>query len=133
MQPYGAPAGGGGGIPVYTPGLKTQTLNLDYNIAALAGYLFWPIAAVIAFTEPKEPQRAWVRFHAIQALILDLGALVFINVVTVILAMISSTLAAIGSLLYLGWLVVMILNVVKAHKGEHMNLGPISAFAASKA
>jgi len=131
MQPVGG--GGGGDIPPYTPGMKTQTLNLDYNIAALVSYFFWPIAVLLIVTEPQEPARRWVRFHAWQATLLSIGSMVVINVLSFVLAQISGILALVGTLLWLGYLVLMIMNMIKAHKGESMSLGPITKFAASKA
>ena len=130
MQPMG---GGGGDVPPYTPGMKTQTLGLDYNIAALVSYFFWPIAVLLIVTEPQEPQRRWVRFHAWQATIFAVSSLVLLNVISVVLSQISTVLAMVGSLLWLGYFVVIVMNMLKAHKGEHMNLGPITKFAASKA
>lgn len=129
MQPMGA--GGDASVPPYTPGMKTQTLGLDYNIAALVGYVVGIIAIIIAVTEPQEPQRRWVRFHAWQAIGLIAGYLV-LAIVGGILGAILGT-GIISTLFQLGFFVVMVLNAIKAHKGEYMNLGPITKFAASKA
>jgi uncharacterized membrane protein len=128
--------GGGGGdgtVPPYTPGMKTQTLNLDYNIAALAGYVIPLIAIIIAVTEPQEPQRRWVRFHAWQAILFCIGSSVALNIIITVMAQISGLLATLFSLLWFGYLALMIMNAIKANKGEYMNLGPITKFAAKKA
>jgi uncharacterized membrane protein len=131
MQPVGA--GGDASVPPYTPGMKTQTLGLDYNIAALAGYVIPIIAIIIAVTEPQEPQRRWVRFHAWQAILFCIGSSVALNILISVMAQISGALAGLLSLLWIGYLVVMIMNAIKANKGEYMNLGPITKFAAKKA
>ena len=131
MQPMGA--GGDASVPPYTPGMKTLTLGLDYNIAALAGYIIPILAIIIVMTEPQEPQRRWVRFHAWQAISYGFGSFVVLNAAIFMMALISGALASLFSLLWIGYLVGMILNAIKANNGEYMDLGPITKFAASKA
>lgn len=75
------PPGGyqGGGYPPppppQGPGGKTQTLGLDYNVAAMLCYLPWCLCCVDLIasvlwlaTEPKENR--FLRFHAMQGLML---------------------------------------------------------------
>lgn len=123
---------GGGDIP-YQPGMKTHTGNIDYNLAAAIGYVIPLLAIVIAFTEPKEPQRRWIRFHALQAAFFSIGASVVLSVLAQILVRIAGVLGLLVTLAWLGYLVVAIMAAMKAHKGETMRLPFLADQAAQRA
>jgi uncharacterized membrane protein len=74
---YPPPGGyqGGGYPPPPGPGGKTQVLGLDYNVAAMLCYALVILcclnvipAIIFLVTEPKENR--FLRFHALQALLL---------------------------------------------------------------
>ena len=100
-----------GGYPPMGPvSGKTQTLGLDYNVAAGLCYiplcLINPIVPIIwIVTEPKSNK--FVRFHAFQALFLAITYIVAIIAVVVVFAilglalgMASETLAAVIGLVF---------------------------------
>jgi uncharacterized membrane protein len=133
---------GGGGFPPPEGGGKTKTLNLDYNIAAMLCYLplcCIPVVAEIIWlaTEPKESR--FVRFHALQGLLLFIAGAVIGGVIYVlgfVLAFISSALTFIFLLLALlwwaVWVVVLIIASVKAYQNQMWKLPVIGDFAESK-
>ena len=149
-QPGGYPPGGGG-VP---PGGKTQVLGLDYNIAGLLCYL--PVCCInvigsILFlvTEPKENK--FVRFHAIQSLLLMVVTIVVFGIfwgISFFLAvgsaatgsaagsMAGSGIAIIFSLI--GWavlgiyVIVSIIGCVKAYQNQMWQMPMIGGFADSK-
>ena len=124
MQPAGGmiPAGmapTAGSIP-FQPGMKSQTLAMDYNQAGFFCYLpcVGILALVFAITEPKEPARKWLRFHAFQALLVGVAGNVIIRVVSTILAQIAAALSLVGLLISLGLVVYMVMLGLKAKNGE---------------
>jgi uncharacterized membrane protein len=105
QPPYGySPGGyqeGGGYPPPPPPNGKTKTLGLDYNIAAMLCYLpsclccINLIFAIIWLaTEPK--QNRFVRFHAMQGLLLFAVALV-VSIVFNLLGVGASFTAYVGT------------------------------------
>lgn len=129
QPPYGYPGGpqgyqGGGSPP---PG-KTKVLNLDYNVAAMLAYL--PICCVSLIcsiiwiaSEPKENK--FLRFHALQSLILtgaSVAAFFVLWVVSIVAGQIS---VALGLLILLveialgaGCLILFIMGAVKGYQGQ---------------
>ncbi len=125
-----------GGYPPGPPVGKTQTLNLDYNVAAGLSYLpvclINPIAPIIWLTtEPKENR--FVRFHAMQALFLlgmtiagIIGVVVVFGILGAVLSTVSEALAAIvgliGFLAYIGvflaFIGLSIMGIVKGWSGQ---------------
>ena len=100
---------GGGFPPQGPPPGKTQTLGLDYNVAALLCYL--PVCAInIIFpiiwlvTEPK--QNRFLRFHALQSLFLT-GAFI---IAYFALAIISGILMASSPFRSAGWSLISLLQ-----------------------
>jgi len=105
---------------------KSST-GLDPNIAALLAYLLGWVGGLIFFLIEKDS--LYVRFHAMQSILLSGAAVVIIIVLqifTFILGVISSIFALIISLLFivvgLGFLAVWILMMVKAYQGEAYKL-----------
>ncbi|MFO0629849.1 MAG: hypothetical protein U0325_30045 [Polyangiales bacterium] len=135
MQPGGGmvPAGmapTAGGIP-FQPGMKSQTLAMDYNQAGFFCYLpcVGILALVFAITEPKEPARRWLRFHAFQALLVGVAGNVVINIVSSILGRIAAPLALVGTLASLGLLVYMVMIGLKAKNGETPKVPVLGEYA----
>ena len=104
-------------IPL-VPGMKTKTMGLDYPTAALIGYIIPLVAIIVAATEPKEPQRRWIRFHAFQALFLSISAGIVIRVVGTALMMIADVLGVVAGLLWLAYLIGIVMLGLKAKNGE---------------
>ncbi len=145
QPPYGYPGGPqgyqGGGYPPQpgpAPG-KTKVLNLDYNVAAMLGYL--PICCVHLIcsiiwiaSEPKENR--FLRFHALQSLILT-GALFAIYIVLWIFGAVATRIFfGFGLIVFLlecavgvVALVLFILSAVKAYQGQMWKLPIIGDMA----
>jgi uncharacterized membrane protein len=74
-----------------------SALGLDGNIAALIGYIFWPIALVCVI---MEKENKFVRFHAIQSLLYHASvvvAVIVLVIVVIFLGIIGIASAAAGS------------------------------------
>ena len=138
----------GGYPPPGPPTGKTQTLNLDYNIAS--GLCYVPVCAMsIIFpilwivTEPKTNKL--VRQHAFQSLFLGIGGAVIWIVLAIFSAILqavaaaadSGVLAMIVGLVFIAILVVfglfmlamVIMGLIKGFKGEYWKMPIFGAFA----
>ena len=130
---YGAaPAAAGAG--------GKSAIGLDGNIAAALGY---PIGVIAIINLVMEKENKFVRFHAIQSLVLIVAYIVTFIVLMVVgmiltigLSLIDSSLAIIGFLVYalMGLVVVaffigMILAAVKAYQGQILKLPIIGSIA----
>lgn len=103
------------------------SIGLDQNIAGLLCYLFGFITGLILFLMEKENK--FVRFHAMQSIVLSLSIFVISLVsgfIPVVGWMIGLLLAPISFIL---WIVMM----VKAYKGEWFKLPVIGDFAEEQA
>lgn len=124
---------------------KTSVGGLDYNTAALLCYL--PVCAInliasIIFlrTEPKANQ--FVRFHAMQSLVMSLGLIAggfAVMVLTMVLGFIPLIGGMIAGVLNLAWLLVIgvyiwksITGMIAAHKGEMTKIEYVGDFAEKK-
>lgn len=147
---YPPPGGGyGGGFP--PPGGKTKVLSLDNNIGGLLCYIpiccvsiIFPILFLV--TEPKENK--FLRFHALQSLLLT-GACIVVYIVFWILSAIlvvgagatgsaGAGMAASGIslilllfeiVLGLGFLIAFIMGCVKAYQNEMWKMPVIGNIA----
>jgi uncharacterized membrane protein len=125
------------------PAGKTKVMGLDYNVAGLLCYL--PICclnlvlAIILFTsEPKESR--FVRFHALQSLMLMGLAIVLIIVFWILSIALVMTpvpgraagwglLTLIQGVLGVAFLVITIIGAVKAYQGQMWKLPIIGDIA----
>lgn len=133
QPPYGYPGGpqgyqGGGYPPPGAPTGKTKVLNLDYNVAAMLAYL--PICCVNLIcsiiwiaSEPKENK--FLRFHALQSLLLTGAAVAAYFVLWVVGAVAGRIFFGFGLLFLLldlaligVWLVLMIIGAVKGYQSQ---------------
>jgi uncharacterized membrane protein len=121
------PGGGGGG--------KSST-GLDANIAGLLAYLFGWVSGLIFYLIEKESR--FVRFHAMQSILLNVSVIVLViafTIIQTILVFISGMLAALFGLLWfvviLGALGVVIFCMVKAYQGQEFRLPIIGDMAAN--
>lgn len=116
---------------------KSST-GLDANVAALLAYLFSWVSGLIFVVVEKESR--FVRFHAMQSVLLGAAALLCffgLGVITSMMAFVSVTLAAIfsmlGSLIGLAFLAITIICMVKAYQGQQFRLPIIGDLAAKNA
>jgi uncharacterized membrane protein len=138
----------GGYPPPGPPTGKTQTLNLDYNIAA--GLCYIPVCGISLIssilwlvTEPKSNK--FVRFNAIQSLLYGaLGIVLYVAQIVVILVValiggatgsdaVSSILffaaVAVFGILWIGLLVTWIIALIKAFTGKMWKVPVIGSLA----
>lgn len=106
---------------------KSTVGNLDFNLLAAAGYLpFFGLnilaPALVLVTEPKESK--FLRFHAIQSLLLTIsivvGSTVFgviAGILPILASMISDNLAMITSLLATLLLLVIVFGLIAVDFG----------------
>jgi uncharacterized membrane protein len=156
QPPYGNPPGGypppgsypEGGYPPPPNRGKTQTLGLDYNIAALLCYL--PVCCInVIFpilwlaTEPRDNR--FLRFHALQSLYL-IGLVLAIVIVTYILMFIGAVdptgvlAAALGLIAFIlqlvvgfGALILAIIAMIKAYQHEMWKMPIVGNLAEKQA
>jgi uncharacterized membrane protein len=134
QQPY---------YPPQPPALrgKTQVLGLDYNIAGLLCYVPFGFIPAIVFlaTEPKESR--FVRFHAIQSLLL-IAAMVGLSIALSIVGAILGQIPVIGWVFALlmiplsliisfGGLALMVLLIIKAYQNQMWKIPYIGNYAES--
>jgi uncharacterized membrane protein len=117
-----------------------SALGLDGNIAAALGY---PIGVIAIINLVMEKENKFVRFHAIQSLVLIVAYIVTFIVLMVVgmiltfgLAMIDSSLAIIGLLVYLligvvalAFFIGLIMAALKAYQGQLFKLPIIGSIA----
>jgi uncharacterized membrane protein len=111
--------------------------GLEPNVAALLGYLFWPLAIVWLVVDPYKNDR-FIKFHAVQALGLVV-AMIALWIGFIILSIILGV-AGLGAVAGILWLlfglaifVVWILLMVKAYQKQMWELPVIGAFAKKQA
>jgi len=127
--------------PVQTAAPKSST-GLDENIAALLSYVFTWVSGLIFFLIEKDSR--FVRFHAMQSILLGASALIigfvlwFVWVVAaIIFAQISDVLGSLVGLVlglllfvfYIGILIAVILCLIKAYQKQYFKLPVIGNFA----
>ncbi len=123
QQPYGGTASTAAG---------GSTLNMQPNVAALLSYLlvpFLPIGALIIFV--MEKRNRFIRFHAMQSLILG-GTMIVLSIVERVLLYIPLLGFIVGclySLLVLAVLVLYIIMMVQAFQGKMFKLPVIGDYA----
>ena len=118
---------------------KAALGGIDGNLAALLGYIIWIIALISVF---MEKENRFVKFHAIQSLLLHAAAAIVFGVVVVILIILGVilALAGLGALAGVVWLFYMLVvacyiaalvySAVKAYNGVEFKLPVIGDMAA---
>ena len=116
---------------------KSST-GLDANVAGLLAYLFSWVSGLIFLVVEKESR--FVRFHAMQSVLLGAAALLCffaLSVITSMMAVVSLTLAAIfsvlGSLIGLAFFAITIVCMIKAYQGQQFKLPIIGDMASRNA
>lgn len=97
---------------------KKTVLGITENLEALLCYAFFWVGGLVFLLVEKNS--AFVRFHALQSLVV-FGALFVANIVLFFIPFI-------GTLIYLLGLVLWIVLMVKAYKGERYKLPVIGDF-----
>ena len=121
-------ASGGGAAPAASGGLED-------NVAALLGYLFWPLAIIWLIMDPYK-NRPFVRFNAFQALALVVSIFVGMIGVTILsfaLVFVPYVGAVLSFVLWLavwgGAVVTWIICMVKAYQNQKWQIPVIGGFA----
>jgi uncharacterized membrane protein len=112
---------------------KKSSTGLDSNVAGLLCYLFGWVSGLIFFLIEKEDK--FVRFHALQSLLLS-GVVIAFEIIVSILVRIPvigvafAVILGLASLvLWLGLVVLWIILMVKAYQGEKFKLPVIGDIA----
>lgn len=120
--------------PVTPPESQKTSSGLEQNTAALLCYLFTWVTGLIFFLIEKENK--YVRFHAMQAILLGVAIIVIwviLFVVDIVLGQIPILGGILATLLsiafWVGSLIVWILMMVKAYQGERYKLPVIGDIA----
>ncbi len=128
QQPYGAAPG-----QLYNTGHPNgaTTMNMDPNTGAGVSYFTW-IAGLIVFL--MEKQNRFVRFHAMQSILLNVVAvaawLIFF-VLSIILAFsgLGCVLGALEIIVWIGAFVLWLICVINAFQGKYFKLPVIGDMA----
>ncbi len=95
---------------------KPATAKNNQNLLAAVTYLVAPITSIIFLLLEKDNK--FIRFHAMQGLIL-FGAIFVLNIVLNVVPVIG---AVVGTLVAIASFVLWIVLMFKAYKGEHYKL-----------
>jgi len=101
---------------------KKTSLGLDENVESLLCYLFWWITGIIFFVLEKDSKA--VKFHAMQSII-TFGAVTVVSIVCSVLGFIpylGLIFRIVGGLVWLLGVIVWIVLMIKAYKGEQYKL-----------
>ena len=117
---------------------KAALGGLDGNLAALLGYIIWVVALISLL---MEKENRFVKFHAIQSLLLHASAIVLFIALMIILMILGIVLAmagmgALGALLWPLYMVAVVAYIgalvyaaVKAYGGVEYELPIIGSMA----
>ena len=107
---------------------KNSSTGLDSNIGGLLSYVLVWITGLIFFLIEQEDE--FVRFHAMQSIIV-FGTITVFSIVISVLFRVPFLGAILGSFLWLASVVLWIILIVKAYQGERFKL-PIAGDLAEK-
>jgi uncharacterized membrane protein len=132
QQPYGQPGGAQGPYNTANP-LGPTTINMEPNVAGGLSYLTW-VAGLIFFLIEK--QNRFVRFHAMQELLLTAAWIIswiVLAIVSGILAVITPLLGLVFGLLidllFLGFFVLWLICIINAFQGKYFKVPFIGDYA----
>lgn len=118
---------------------KAALGGIDGNLAALLGYIIWIVALISVI---MEKENRFVKFHAIQSLLLHAAAAIAFIALMIIIIILGVVLAVAGLaplagilwLLYMvvvvGYIIVLVYSAVKAYNGLEFKLPVIGDMAA---
>lgn len=131
-QRVGAPAAGGA-APAAAGGMTD-------NVAGLLCYILGFITGIIFLVIEPYNKNKFVRFHAFQSIFLSVAWFAVIVVETVINMVVVNisfgllaTVALLWTIVWVGFLVVVVLLMVKAYQGQRFKLPIIGALAEKQA
>lgn len=110
--------------------VKKTSLGMDENIEAALSYFFGFLTGILFFVLEKENK--FVRFHAMQSILVFL-ALFVINMVLGIILSISFVTMMLFPLIYLIELILWLFLMYKAYKGEKFMLPVVGDIAEKQA
>jgi len=95
-----------------------EEITDDDKLWALLSWLFWPIAIIVLFLEDKK-ERPFIKYHAIQSLVLGVIA----GLVTGVLSFII-----VGCFVGIAWLIYVIYLAVQAYQGKWVTIPVLTDF-----
>ncbi|MDO8886563.1 DUF4870 domain-containing protein [Candidatus Oleimmundimicrobium sp.] len=117
-----------------TPSPQTSSTGMDPKVAALLSYLFGWVSGLIFFLIEKEDK--YVRFHAMQSILLSVACIVIMIALNIILGILMFVadifgifFAIVSPLFSLAFFVLWIMLMVKAYQGEKWKLPIIGDMA----
>lgn len=113
---------------------KQGGTGLEPNVAALLAYLFGFVGGLIFFLIEKDNK--FIRFHAMQSLILNIAMVAIWIVLMIVIPILAVATGGLGGILYLftpilwiGFLIVWIMAMVKAYGNEEWEIPIIGKMA----
>jgi uncharacterized membrane protein len=119
QQPYGAPQS------AYS-NLGPTSMNMDANVAAGLSYILSWVTGLIFFLIEK--QNRFVRFHAMQSIILG-GGVAVIEIALSFLGYFVPLMGCLSSLVGIAFFIVSIICIVNAFQGKYFKLPVIGDYA----
>ena len=98
--------------------MGTEEVTQDDKLWALLSWLFWPIAIIVLLLEDKK-ERAFIKYHAVQSLVLGVIAGVVSGVLSFII---------IGCVVGLAWFVYVIYLAIQSYGGQWVTIPFITDF-----
>lgn len=105
---------------------QSSGTSLEPNVAGLLCYIAGWITGLIFFLIEKDDD--FVRFHAMQSIV-TFGAITILSIVFGILFMVPFLGMILGTILWIGTIILWILLMVKAYQGERFKLPLIGDLA----
>ena len=103
--------------------MEKTSMGLDENVAGLLCYVLGWITGLVFFL--MEPENKFVRFHALQSIVV-FGAITVVSIILSVIPVIGTVLSAIiGLLTFVLWIVLMI----RAYQGVKFKLPWAGDFA----
>ncbi len=135
QQPYGQPGYqqpyGQQPNPYGAPGASGSTMGMDQNVAAGLSYIAGWVTGLIFFL--MEKQNRFVRFNAMQSIILSATCTVFwifVGIASAVLPFaLSGVLSCVSGLVSLGVFITWIILLVNAFQGKYFKLPVIGDYA----
>jgi len=113
---------------------QTSSTGMDPKVAALLSYVLGWVTGLIFYLIEKEDK--YVRFHAMQSILLSVAMIVLMTALNIVLAMLTTIVDIFGllfvfvsPLLGLAFFVLWIMLMVKAYQGEKWKLPIIGDMA----
>jgi uncharacterized membrane protein len=110
-------------------GLGSTRFGLAAHVVAGLSYFFWPVLPLIIYL--LETENRFVRFHALQSLILGLGMLV-VAIAAFVLRFVPLFGALASMALWIGFAALVIWGIVSAFTGQWKRLPVVGEMAAQQ-